>query len=93
MTVEKLHLEKASVVTCNGYVLKTDNDGNPILPKVGDKIVRQPDQVLDPFCGRGWVGVAAKQLGRKFIGAEIDPHWHAAAIARINKTVTRRWAK
>lgn len=33
---------------------------------------QEGDIVLDPFMGRGWVGVAALRLGRSFIGMEID---------------------
>lgn len=39
--------------------------------------------VLDPFMGAGWVGVACKRLGMKFIGVEIDPHWYGIAKKRI----------
>ena len=31
------------------------------------------DVVLDPFCGGGSGAIAAKQMGRRYIGAEIDP--------------------
>jgi site-specific DNA-methyltransferase (adenine-specific) len=41
------------------------------------------DMILDPFMGRGWVGVAAKRLGMSFTGIEIDPRWHEAAKKRI----------
>jgi DNA modification methylase len=44
----------------------------------------QPGQVvLDPFMGSGTTGVAALQLGRRFVGIEIDPGFFAMACDRI----------
>ena len=42
--------------------------------------------VLDPFMGSGTTGVAARQLGRSFIGIEIDEHWFNVAKDRIEST-------
>ena len=39
--------------------------------------------VLDPFMGSGTTGVACAQLGRKFIGIEIDPEYFEIAQKRI----------
>ena len=39
--------------------------------------------VLDPFAGSGTTGVAAKRLGRNFIGIEINPDYQQMAAARI----------
>lgn len=38
---------------------------------------------LDPFMGSGTTGVACAQLGRKFIGIEIDPKYFEIARKRI----------
>ena len=41
--------------------------------------------IFDPFMGSGTTGVAAIQLGRKFIGCEIDPTYFAIAEKRIKQ--------
>ena len=39
--------------------------------------------VLDPFMGSGTTGVACMQLGRRFIGVEIEPKYFDIAVKRI----------
>ena len=41
------------------------------------------DTVFDPFMGSGTTGVACMQLGRNFIGCEIDPKYFEIAQKRI----------
>jgi site-specific DNA-methyltransferase (adenine-specific) len=41
--------------------------------------------ILDPFMGSGTTGVAALQLGRKFIGIEIDETYFSIACKRIEE--------
>ena len=43
--------------------------------------------VLDPFMGSGTTGVACKELGRKFIGIEIEPKYFEIAKRRIEQTM------
>ena len=43
------------------------------------------DAVLDFCMGSGTTGVAAVQLGRRFIGIEIDPTYFAIAEKRIKQ--------
>lgn len=38
---------------------------------------------MDPFLGSGATCIAAKQLGRKYIGIELEENYHALAEARI----------
>lgn len=40
--------------------------------------------IFDPFMGSGTTGVACKELGRDFIGCEIDKEYTEIAIKRIN---------
>src|ERR1700694_4583443 len=42
------------------------------------------DTVLDPFVGAGTTCLAAKKLGRKFVGIELDDAYCDLAAARIN---------
>ena len=44
--------------------------------------------VLDPFAGTGTTLLAAHRLGHRGLGFELDPHYAAAAIARL-KAETR----
>jgi DNA modification methylase len=44
-----------------------------------------PQTILDPFMGSGTTGVAAIQMGRKFIGIELDPTYFDIACERIER--------
>jgi len=43
----------------------------------------KPGIVIDPFCGTGTTLVAAKLLGKDYIGIEIDPHYVMYAKKRL----------
>ncbi len=43
------------------------------------------DTILDPFMGSGTTGVAAIQMGRKFIGIEREPKYFEIACKRIEQ--------
>lgn len=43
------------------------------------------DTILDPFMGSGTTGVACVNLGRKFIGIEIEERYFNIACERIYK--------
>lgn len=42
--------------------------------------------ICDPFAGSGTTGVACRRLGRRFLGWELSPKYHAIACKRIAQT-------
>ena len=56
------------------------------LPLIQWCVARLPvdaETILDPFMGSGTTGVACANLGRKFIGIEIEPKYFDIACRRI----------
>lgn len=47
------------------------------------------DTILDPFMGSGTTGVAAIQMGRKFIGIEREPKYFDIACKRIEQAAAQ----
>ena len=45
---------------------------------------QEGELVLDPFLGVGAVGIACKELGRDYIGVELDENYYNIACSRIN---------
>lgn len=43
--------------------------------------------VLDPFSGSGTTGAAARELGRKYIGIDLNPDYHDLAVPRFAQGV------
>jgi DNA modification methylase len=59
------------------------------LPSWFIRLFTQPgDVVLDPFVGSGTTLVAAKQLGRRYIGIELKPEYHALAVQNVEKAAS-----
>lgn len=48
-----------------------------------ERYTKPGDTILDCFMGSGTTGIAAVQMGRNFIGIEIDPTYFAIAQRRI----------
>jgi DNA modification methylase len=56
----------------------------PFVRKLINRVAPSPaDVILDPFMGSGTTGVAAIQLGHKFIGMELNGDYLAVAKRRI----------
>jgi site-specific DNA-methyltransferase (adenine-specific) len=47
---------------------------------------REGDLVFDPFCGSGTTAVAAKELNRTFVGAELEEEFARLAARRVSAT-------
>ena len=60
--------------------------GQSLLQAPFHALTELDDTILDPFMGSGTTGVAARLLGRSFIGIEIDEHWFNVAKERIQST-------
>ena len=73
--------------TCNGMGEKTKHPTQKpeeLLRKFVLAASNPGDIVLDPFCGSVTTAVVAEQLGRHWIGCEINPEYNSWAIARID---------
>ena len=44
----------------------------------------EDDLVVDPFCGGGSAAVAAKQMGRNYVGMEIDAYYQEQSQAKMD---------
>jgi DNA modification methylase len=53
-----------------------------LLPLI-EAFTRPGDLVLDPFAGSGSTLVAARTLGRRYLGIELDADYHATACRRM----------
>ena len=49
-----------------------------------------PQTILDPFMGSGTTGVACANLGRKFIGIEIERKYFDIACERIDNAYRQK---
>jgi len=54
-----------------------------LMKKIIKHLTEEGDTIFDPFMGSGTTGVACAQLGRKFIGIEIDEEYYKIAEKRI----------
>lgn len=74
------------------HFARTANDFHPTekpVPLMAEVVKWTDGVVLDMFMGSGTTGVAAIQLGRKFIGIERDPKYFDIACRRIEQAVAQ----
>lgn len=55
----------------------------PLFTQFVERFTDEEETILDPFMGSGTTGVAAVQMGRKFIGIEREPKYFEIACKRI----------
>ena len=70
-----------------------DKNGHPTQKPLAlmQELIRvsPTNKILDPFMGSGTTGVAALQMGRKFIGIEREPKYFDIACKRIEQAVAQ----
>ena len=54
-----------------------------LLERIVDACTEEDALVLDPFCGSGTTGVAAKSKGRRFVGIDMDTQYLELTKRRI----------
>ena len=59
----------------------------PLLSQIMQATAKEDDIIFDPFLGSGTTAVAAKKLGRDFIGIELDPKYCDIARERLKQGV------
>ncbi|MDL2296294.1 hypothetical protein LJC18_05845, partial [Lachnospiraceae bacterium OttesenSCG-928-E19] len=69
----------------NGKSLHNTQKPMDLLRRVILSSTKPGDIILDPFMGSGTTAAAARELGRNFIGFDMDASYVSAATERVNK--------
>lgn len=77
-------LFKGGLVSGNEKTEHTTQKPVWLMKEILQVLSNQGDTILDPFMGSGTTGVACKELGRNFIGIELDKQYFDIAESRIN---------
>lgn len=54
-----------------------------LLRRIITASTRPGDVVVDPFCGSSTTGVACLETGRRYVGIEVNPEYHALSLRRM----------
>ena len=82
--------------TCNGMGEKTPHPTQKpeeLLRKLVLASSNEGDVVLDPFSGSGTTVLVAEQLGRKWLGCELNPEYNEWAMHRIENVARKSKAE
>jgi site-specific DNA-methyltransferase (adenine-specific) len=80
-------------LTALGYFMQENKCDHPgytsedISRRVIDYYSNKDSAIIDPFSGSGSVLVAAKKLGRKYTGIEIEPKYCQIAVERLRQEI------
>jgi site-specific DNA-methyltransferase (adenine-specific) len=100
---ERYFYDRAAVIEPNGRNLRSvwslhtqgfaDAHFATFPPKLVEPCIRastRPDDfVLDPFFGSGTVGMVAQELGRQYVGIELNPAYIRMAVNRLSEDEAR----
>jgi DNA modification methylase len=87
---------KKYVVIQQGFVAEEKERFHPtqkpvkLMKMIIADYTEKGDTILDPFMGSGTTGVACAELGRKFIGIEIDEEYYKIAEKRIKTAYSQQ---
>lgn len=73
----------AHLVAYNGDAVHPCQKPLPVMEWIVSGVSDAGQVVVDPFMGSGTTGVACANLGRKFVGCEMDPKYFEIACERI----------
>jgi DNA modification methylase len=75
---------------CVGLTMETDHPYQKPESLMRYLIARTTGRILDPFMGSGTTGVACANLGRRFIGIEIERKYFDIACERIDNAYRQK---
>lgn len=87
-TAKTAYFQPTNVIDKKAYPHPTIKPLNIVKTLIGNSS-RPGDIVLDPFLGSGTTAVACAELGRRYIGYEINKNYYEVAQRRIQDTIGR----
>ena len=77
---------KERVSLSNGKIAHAAQKPIRLMRRIILATTNKVDLILDPFVGTGTTSVAAKELGRKSVGIELNPEYADISLDRLNKS-------